>query len=296
LLRRLLLALVVAGLACPPLALAEKKRARSARDPAPPAPVAAKAASPDIKSTAALVIDQNGDRVLYAKNVDAVAPIASITKLMTAVVVLDSGAPLDETIIISDADLDEIKHTRSRLKVGTVLTRNELLRLALMASENRAASALARVHDGGVREFAAAMNRKAVSLGMLHTRFVDGTGLSSENVSTAQDLSRLVISAYGYPLIREYTTAPSYAVTLENGRLLQYNNSNRLVASAVWDIGLSKTGFINEAGRCLVMQSRIASRQVVIVLLDSWGKLTRTADANRIKKWMESRYSGLPEG
>jgi D-alanyl-D-alanine endopeptidase (penicillin-binding protein 7) len=296
LLRRLLLALVVAGLACPPLALAEKKRARSARDPAPPAPVAAKAASPDIKSTAALVIDQNGDRVLYAKNVDAVAPIASITKLMTAVVVLDSGAPLDETIIISDADLDEIKHTRSRLKVGTVLTRNELLRLALMASENRAASALARVHDGGVREFAAAMNRKAVSLGMLHTRFVDGTGLSSENVSTAQDLSRLVIAAYGYPLIREYTTAPSYAVTLENGRLLQYNNSNRLVASAVWDIGLSKTGFINEAGRCLVMQSRIASRQVVIVLLDSWGKLTRVADANRIKKWMESRYSGLPEG
>ena len=295
-LRRLLLAVVVAGSACPPLALAEKKRARSARDPAPPAPAAAKAASPDIKSTAALVIDQNGERVLYAKNVDAVAPIASITKLMTAVVVLDSGASLDETIIISDADLDDIKHTRSRLKVGTVLTRNELLRLALMASENRAAAALARVHEGGTREFAAAMNRKAVSLGMLHTRFVDSTGLSSENVSTAQDLSRLVISGYGYPLIREYTTAPSYAVTLENGRLLQYNNSNRLVTSAVWDIGLSKTGFINEAGRCLVMQSRIASRQVVIVLLDSWGKLTRIADANRIKKWMESRYSGLPEG
>jgi D-alanyl-D-alanine endopeptidase (penicillin-binding protein 7) len=295
LLRRLLLAVVVAGLACPPLASAEKPRGRSARDPAPPAPAPARA-SPDVKSTAALVIDQNGERVLYAKNVDAVVPVASITKLMTAVVVLDSRAPLDETIVISEADLDEIKHTRSRLRVGTALTRNEALRLALMASENRAAAALARVHEGGTREFAAAMNRKAVSLGMLHTKFVDGTGLSSENVSTAQDLSRLVIAAYEYPLIREHTTAPSYAVTLENGRLIQYANSNRLVNSSAWDIGLSKTGFINEAGRCLVMQSRIASRQVVIVLLDSWGKLTRIGDANRIKKWMESRYSRSPEG
>jgi D-alanyl-D-alanine endopeptidase (penicillin-binding protein 7) len=277
LLRRLLLAVVVAGLACPPLASAEKPRGRSARDPAPPAPAPARA-SPDVKST------------------DAVVPVASITKLMTAVVVLDSRAPLDETIVISEADLDEIKHTRSRLRVGTALTRNEALRLALMASENRAAAALARVHEGGTREFAAAMNRKAVSLGMLHTKFVDGTGLSSENVSTAQDLSRLVIAAYEYPLIREHTTAPSYAVTLENGRLIQYANSNRLVNSSAWDIGLSKTGFINEAGRCLVMQSRIASRQVVIVLLDSWGKLTRIGDANRIKKWMESRYSRSPEG
>ena len=294
-LRRLLLAVVVAGLACPPLALADKTRGRSLRDPAPPAPPAA-SASLAVKSSAALVIDQNGSRVLYAKNVDAVVPVASITKLMTAVVVLDSGAPLDETIIISEADLDEIKHTRSRLRVGTALTRNEALRLALMASENRAAAALARVHDGGTREFAAAMNRKAASLGMLHTRFVDGTGLSSENVSTAQDLSRLVLAAYEYPLIREHTTAHSYAVTLENGRLVHYSNSNRLVNSSAWDIGLSKTGFINEAGRCLVMQSRIASRQVVIVLLDSWGKLTRIGDANRIKKWMESRYSRSPEG
>ena len=292
-LRRLLLAVVVAGLACPPLALAEKARGRSPRDPAPPAPAAR--ASPDVRSSAALVIDQNGSRVLYAKNVDAVVPVASITKLMTAVVVLDSGAPLDETIVISEADLDEIKHTRSRLRVGTALTRNEALRLALMASENRAAAALARVHDGGTREFAAAMNRKAVSLGMLRTRFVDGTGLSSENVSTAQDLSRLVLAAYEYPLIREHTTAHSYAVTLDNGRLVHYSNSNRLVNSSAWDIGLSKTGFINEAGRCLVMQSRIASRQVIIVLLDSWGKLTRIGDANRIKKWMESRHSRRPE-
>ena len=293
-LRRLLLAVVVAGLACPPLALAERTRGRSPRDPAPPAPSSAPAGLA-VKSSAALVIDQNGARVLYAKNVDAVVPVASITKLMTAVVVLDSGAPLDETVIISEADLDEIKHTRSRLRVGTALTRNEALRLALMASENRAAAALARVHDGGTREFAAAMNRKAASLGMLHTRFVDGTGLSSENVSTAQDLSRLVLAAYEYPLIREHTTAHSYAVTLDNGRLIHYSNSNRLVNSSAWDIGLSKTGFINEAGRCLVMQSRIASRQVVIVLLDSWGKLTRIGDANRIKKWMESRYSRSPE-
>jgi len=248
-----------------------------------------------LKSTAALVIDQNGDRVLYAKNVDAIVPIASITKLMTAVVVLDSGAPLDEILVVTEADLDDVKHTRSRLRVGTALTRTEMLRLALMASENRAAAALARAGEGGTREFAAAMNRKAASLGMLHTRFVDGTGLSSENVSTAQDLSRLVAAAYNYPLIREYTTSTSYAVTLENGRLLHYNNSNRLVGSSVWDIGLSKTGFINEAGRCLVMQSRIASRQVVIVLLDSWGKLTRVGDANRIKKWIETRAPRLPE-
>jgi D-alanyl-D-alanine endopeptidase (penicillin-binding protein 7) len=256
---------------------------------------AAQAVSPQLKSAAALVMDQNGNRVLYAKNVDAVVPIASITKLMTAVVVLDGGEPLDETLVISEADLDDVKHTRSRLRVGTALTRNDLLRLALMASENRAAAALARSGHGGTREFAAAMNRKAVDLGMLHTRFVDGTGLSSENVSTAQDLSRLVAAAYRYPLIREYTTSQSHVVTLDNGRFLHYNNSNRLVGSSVWEIGLSKTGYINEAGRCLVMQSSIASRQVVIVLLDSWGKLTRVADANRIKKWIESRGPRLPE-
>jgi D-alanyl-D-alanine endopeptidase (penicillin-binding protein 7) len=289
-LKTLLLAALVAALSGLPPALAQTHpSARSAH-------AAPKAGLPSLKSASALVIDQNGNRILYAKNEDAVVPIASITKLMTAVVVLDSGAPLGETIVISEADLDEIKHTRSRLRVGTALTRNELLRLALMASENRAAAALARSHEGGTREFAAAMNRKAASLGMLHTRFVDGTGLSSDNVSTAQDLSRLVIAAYDYPLIREFTTAPSYAIALENGRLLQYNNSNRLVRSEMWDIGLSKTGFINEAGRCLVMQSRIASRQVIIVLLDSWGKLTRIGDANRIKRWMESRYSRLPEG
>ena len=285
--KRLLLVVVVSGILLPAGTWAQGPASRSARPEA--------AVTPLLKSTAALVVDQNGDRVLYAKNVDAIVPIASITKLMTAVVVLDSGAALDETLVITEADLDDIKHTRSRLRVGTALTRTEMLRLALMASENRAAAALARSGEGGTHEFAAAMNRKAASLGMLHTRFVDGTGLSSENVSTAQDLSRLVAAAYNYPLIREYTTSTSYAVTLENGRLLHYNNSNRLVGSSVWDIGLSKTGFINEAGRCLVMQSRIASRQVVIVLLDSWGKLTRVGDANRIKKWIETRAPRLPE-
>ena len=290
--KRLLLAVLVSGVLCPPPGLAQKPVSRHARASLPPAPPVS---GPELRSAAALVMDQNGERVLYAKNVDTVVPIASITKLMTAVVVLDSGAPLDETIVISEADLDDIKHTRSRLRVGTALSRTELLRLALMASENRAAAALARSNEGGTPAFAAAMNRKAASLGMTHTRFVDGTGLSSENVSTAQDLSRLVSAAYNYPLIREYTTSPSYAVTLDNGRLLHYNNSNRLVGSTVWDIGLSKTGFINEAGRCLVMQSRIASRQVVIVLLDSWGKLTRLGDANRIKKWIETRGPRLPE-
>jgi len=215
-------------------------------------------------------------------------PIASITKLMTAVVVLDSKAPLDEDITITEADLDDLKHTRSRLRVGTTLNRETLLKLALMASENRAAAALARAHPEGAGAFVAAMNQKAVDLGMLRTRFVDGTGLDSDNVSTAQDLARLVIAAHGYSLIREFTTTPAYAVELANGRLLQYSNSNGLVKNATWSIGLSKTGYISEAGRCLVMQSRIASLPVVIVLLDSWGKNTRMGDANRIKKWMES--------
>ena len=249
-----------------------------------------------LKSAAALVIDPVENRVLYAKNVDAVVPVASITKLMTAIVTLDTGAALEEPIVISEADVDDLKHTRSRLRIGTRLTREELLRLALMASENRAAAALTRAHPAGPRAFVGLMNQKAMELDMLRTRFVDGTGLSSDNVSTAQDLARLVVAAYRYPLIREFTTAPSYAVELPNGRWLQYNNSNGLVKNAGWSIGLSKTGYINEAGRCLVMQSRIASLPVVIVLLDSWGKNTRLGDANRIKKWMESIFSRRPTG
>jgi len=258
--------------------------------------IAAKAGALNLKSTSALVLDQSGQRVLYGKNVDWVVPIASITKLMTALVVLDSGLPLDEPLTISKEDRDGLKGTRSRLAVGMKVTRDDLLRLALMASENRAAAALARAHPGGTPAFVAAMNRKAGELGMWHTRFVDGTGLSNGNVSNAQDLSRLVGAAYQHPLIREYTTDTQYTVRLANGRKMQFSNSNRLVRNAGWEIGLSKTGYISEAGRCLVMQAQIAATPVIIVLLDSWGHLTRIADANRIKKWIESNSSRRPAG
>ena len=258
--------------------------------------IAAKVGALNLKSTSALVLDQSGQRVLYAKNIDWVVPIASITKLMTALVVLDSGLPLDERITISKEDRDGLKGTRSRLAVGMTVTREDLLRLALMASENRAAAALARAYPGGTSAFVAAMNQKAVKLGMWHSRFVDGTGLSNGNVSNAQDLSRLVGAAHQHPLIREYTTDTQYTVRLANGRKMQFSNSNRLVRNSGWDIGLSKTGYISEAGRCLVMQAQIAATPVIIVLLDSWGQLTRIADANRIKKWIESNPSRHPAG
>ena len=275
-------------------ALAAQKQKRSAGPSPEDRALAAGVLS--LKSAAALVFDPADNRVLYAKNVEAVQPVASITKLMTAVVVLDSGASLADTITISEEDVDDIKHTRSRLKVGATLTREDLLKLALMASENRAAAALARAHPGGTRVFVDAMNQKAIELHMTRTRFVDSTGLSSDNVSTAHDLARLVVGAYAYPVIRDFTTTPSYTVELANGRLLQYNNSNGLVKNSGWTIGLSKTGYISEAGRCLVMQSSIASLPVVIVLLDSWGKNTRMGDANRIKKWMESILTARPGG
>ena len=258
--------------------------------------IAAKVGALNLKSTSALVLDQSGQRVLYAKNIDWVVPIASITKLMTALVVLDSGLPLDERITISKEDRDGLKGTRSRLAVGMTVTREDLLRLALMASENRAAAALARAYPGGTSAFVAAMNQKAVKLGMWHSRFVDGTGLSNGNVSNAQDLSRLVGAAHQHPLIREYTTDTQYTVRLANGRKMQFSNSNRLVRNSGWDIGLSKTGYISEAGRCLVMQAQIAATPVIIVLLDSWGHLTRLGDANRIKKWIESNPSRHPAG
>jgi D-alanyl-D-alanine endopeptidase (penicillin-binding protein 7) len=258
--------------------------------------IATKAGAPNLKSTSALVLDQSGQRVLYAKNVDWVVPIASLTKLMTALVVLDSGLPLDEPITISKDDRDGLKGTRSRLAVGMAVTRDDLLRLALMASENRAAAALARAYPGGTSAFVAAMNRKAAELGMWSSRFVDGTGLSNGNVSSARDLSRLVGAAHRHPLIREYTTETQYTVRLANGRKMQFSNSNRLVRNSGWDIGLSKTGYISEAGRCLVMQAQIAATPVIIVLLDSWGHLTRLGDANRIKKWIESNPSRHPAG
>lgn len=249
----------------------------------------------DLRSAAALVIDQEEGRLLYAKNTDAVMPIASITKLMTAIVVLESGASLDEPIIVTRSDVDRLKGTSSRLRLGVKLPRKEMLRLALMASENRAASALARHHPGGTPAFVEAMNRKAKELGMHDTRFVDATGLNPNNVSTALDLAMLVNAGYQYPLIRDYTTTDSVRLALNGKRkrgALAFQNSNVLVRNGQWDIGLSKTGYISEAGRCLVMQARIAAKPVIIVLLDSWGKFTRVGDANRIKRWVETLQTG----
>lgn len=244
----------------------------------------------EVKSSAALVVEQGGGRTLYAKNIDSVQPIASITKLMTAMVVLDARLDLREGVAITDDDVDHLKHTRSRLRVGTVLERDDLMRLALMASENRAAAALGRAYPGGIQAFVAAMNKKAADLGMTSTRFVDSTGLSSDNVSTAQDLAKMVTAAHRYPLIQDYTTLTEYSVRTPEGRTLAFGNSNGLVKDLAWHIDVSKTGYISEAGRCLVMQARIAAKPVIIVLLDSWGKYTRIGDANRIKKWVESAH------
>jgi len=237
------------------------------------------------------VFDEAQKMVLYSKQAADVAPIASITKLMTAMVVLDAHLPPDEWIAIEKSDVDQPKRTRSRLMAGARLRRDDLLRIALMASDNRAAAALGRNYPGGAAACIAAMNAKAQELGMLHTRFVDASGLSSENQSTAVDLARLVQAAGGYAEIRDATTSWSHAATLADGRVLEFHNSNGLVSNKTWTIGLSKTGYINEAGRCLVMQAEIAARPVIIVLLDSWGKYTRLGDANRIRRWMESVYT-----
>jgi D-alanyl-D-alanine endopeptidase (penicillin-binding protein 7) len=259
--------------------------------------VAARQRQLKLRSASALVLQLGEGQLLYAKNTDAVMPIASITKLMTAMVVLDSGLPLEESITIQPADADTLKGTRSRLKVGMTLTRRELLKLALMASENRAAAALARTSTGGVQAFVPAMNQKAQVLGMRDTRFLDATGLNPGNVSTAQDLAMMVNAGYQYPLIREFTTSDSHRIALDDRRyhrVVAFRNSNGLVRSSHWDIGLSKTGYISEAGRCLVMQATIAARPVIIVLLDSWGKLSRIADANRIKHWVEGLDAAVP--
>jgi len=248
-----------------------------------------------LRSAVALVQDARSGETLIAKNQAAVLPIASITKLMTAVVILDAGLSLEQRVAVSDEDYDLVKGTRSRLRPGTVLTRDELLLLALMSSENRAASSLARTYPGGTETFVAAMNAKAAALGMSDTRFVDPTGLSPGNVSSARDLARLVATAHEYPLIRQYSTTES-ATVQSLGRPLAYRNTNGLVRNAHWDIGLQKTGYINEAGRCLVMRVRMASREVIVVLLDSWGKFSRIGDANRIKKWLESTAAVRPRG
>jgi D-alanyl-D-alanine endopeptidase (penicillin-binding protein 7) len=259
---------------------------------------AARAAQSDevyLRSSVAFVQDAASGETLIAKNQAAILPIASITKLMTAMVILDSGVNLEQRVVISGDDYDFVKGTRSRLRPGTVLTRDELLMLALMSSENRAAASLGRTYPGGTDAFVAAMNAKAQALGMTDTRFVDPTGLSSGNVSSARDLARMVAAAHEYPLIRQYSTRESGSVTAM-GRTLDYRNTNGLVRSAHWDIGLSKTGYISEAGRCLVMRVRMASREVIVVLLDSWGKFSRVGDAQRIKKWLEANAAKGPRG
>ncbi|HLY96765.1 MAG: D-alanyl-D-alanine endopeptidase [Sideroxydans sp.] len=250
-----------------------------------------KASMPKLGSAIAVIYDEQGQRSLYTKHADAVVPIASITKLMTAMVILDANLPLDEPISIEAEDRDHLKGTRSRMRNGMTLTRGELLKLALMASENRAAAALARTYPGGTQVVLAMMNAKARELGMESTQFFDPTGLHSDNVSTAQDLVKMVMAAQHYELIHQYTTSQSHIVNIDGRRTLRYNNTNPLVRNASWDIGLSKTGYISEAGRCLVMQAKILQRPVVIVLLDSWGKRTRVGDAVRIKNWMENAVS-----
>ncbi|GAB6066847.1 hypothetical protein JCM13664_01650 [Methylothermus subterraneus] len=240
---------------------------------------------PFVYASSVLVVDSVSGRPIYAKNPNQPTPIASITKLMTALVTLEANLPLNEYITITSEDVDRIKHTHSRLALGTQLTRLELLHLALIASENRAAAALSRAYPGGRRAFVAAMNRKARELGMTSTYFVDGTGLSSHNRSTAQDLVKLVQAAYRHPLIRQITTTASYEL---EGRGLAFFNTNRLVHRSDWQIGVSKTGFINEAGYCLVMHAKIADRPVILVLLHSRDKWSRINDAERIRKWLES--------
>jgi serine-type D-Ala-D-Ala endopeptidase (penicillin-binding protein 7) len=245
---------------------------------------------PNLQSSAAIVLDQATGKSLFGKNTDNIQSIASITKIMTAMVVIESKQEMDDPITVDADDVDMVKGSRSHLPVGSVLRRTDMLRLALMASENRAASALARNYPGGKEAFVAQMNAKAHALGLTRTSFADSTGLLKENVSTVTDLAKLVDAAFRFDLIREYTTTPGVHLTFpETGRTVGFINTNRLINNSEWEIGLSKTGFINEAGQCLVMQARINNNPVVIVLLDSWGKLSRIADASRIKRWIESR-------
>jgi D-alanyl-D-alanine endopeptidase (penicillin-binding protein 7) len=241
----------------------------------------------DLKSSVALVIDQETDEVLLRKNENVVLPIASLTKLMTSVIVNDAALPMDETLTITQDDVDTEKGSRSRLVVGTTLSRGELLHLALMSSENRAAHALGRTFPGGMATFVSRMNAKAQSLGMKDTRYVEPTGLSSQNQSSAHDLALLVNAAYADPVIRELSTSPGHSVDIGH-RTLQYNTTNRLVKNPDWEIGLQKTGYISEAGQCLVMQASIAGRKVIMVFLDSAGKLSRLGDAERVRKWVEA--------
>jgi D-alanyl-D-alanine endopeptidase (penicillin-binding protein 7) len=248
----------------------------------------------DLKSSVALVIDQDTQQVLLSKNDSAVLPIASITKLMTGLIVSEAKLPMDEAITITQDDVDTEKGSGSRLRVGTSLTRGELMHLALMSSENRAAHALGRSYPGGMSAFVEAMNQRAQLLGMNDTKYVEPTGLSSRNQSSAQDLARLVATASQDTLISELSTSPGHQVEIGR-RTLQFNNTNRLVKNPAWEIGLQKTGYISEAGQCLVMQAKVAGRKLIMVFLDSAGKLSRIGDAERVRKWVETHSpTGVP--
>jgi len=263
----------------------------------PPKPSFARSAGLDtafdalnLKSSAALVVDQETSEVLFSKNDKAILPIASLTKLMTGLIINEANLPSDEMITVTQEDVDTEKGSSSRLRVGSVLSRGELLHLALMSSENRAAHALGRTYPGGMAVFTSLMNAKARALGMNDTHYVEPTGLSSNNQSSARDLAKLVNVAHGHSLLRELTTSPSFLVDIGT-RTLQYNNTNRLVKNPSWDIGLQKTGYISEAGQCLVMQAKVAGRKLIMVFLDSAGKLSRIADAERVRHWIETADS-----
>jgi serine-type D-Ala-D-Ala endopeptidase (penicillin-binding protein 7) len=253
----------------------------------------------DLNSSVALVVDQDTGDVLFSKNESAVLPIASLTKLMTGLVIADGNLPMDELITITQDDVDTYKGSRSRLAVGSTLSRGELMHLALMSSENRAAHALGRTYPGGMQQFVKLMNSKARELGMNDTRYVEPTGLLSWNQSSARDLATLVSVAYERPILRNLSTSPSHEVDLGN-RTLQYNNSNRLIRNPDWEIGLQKTGYISEAGRCLVMQTKVAGRKLIMVLLDSQGRSSRSQDAERVRRWVEvqsfQKASTRPQG
>lgn len=288
-LRRRFAALVVATFAValvPAVAEAGKKHRRAKAQPASLVTVDGLA----LNSRAALVVDGDAGTVLYRRSADAVRPIASITKLMTALVVTDAGQPLDAAITITEEDADATAKSTSRLPVGTTLTRGELLQLALMASENRAAYALCRSYPGGFAQCIAAMRHKAAELGMTQTQFLEPTGLSSNNVSTTEDLTKLVRAAAKVPLIQEYSTAPSLVVRVR-GRPTEFRNTDRLVHDPSWDLVVQKTGYIQEAGRCLVLQTVVAGRTFVIVLLDAAGQASRIADARRVRRWLEQHVA-----
>jgi len=247
----------------------------------------------ELKSSVALVMDQETREVLFSKNDSAVLPIASLTKLMTGLIISEAKLSMDETISITVDDVDTEKGSGSRLRIGAELSRGEALHLALMSSENRAAHALGRTFPGGMDAFVARMNARAKALGMHNTRYVEPTGLSSRNQSSASDLAKLVSTAYNDPVLREFSTSPGYQVAVGN-RTLQYNNTNGLLKKPEWEIGLQKTGYISEAGQCLVMQAKISGRKLIMVFLDSAGKLSRIGDAERVRRWVESNPTIAP--